>query len=109
MNEELQVEPENEPELKITSLAQPHWAGIFFVVGFAVLLPMGLILTATTGLSSTSDVVFGIEAMAAGLLTELIFRRWLKRTLVLLKKPKIPFVSAWILLCLYVAVVRPFE
>lgn len=102
-------EPKKEPELKVTSLAEPHWAAIFSVVGLVLLLPIGLTLTATTGLSSASDVVFAFEALTAGLLTELIFRRWLKRTLVLLKKPKVPFVYAWIVLCLYVLMARPFE
>jgi hypothetical protein len=95
--------------LKKTSLKNPIWFLLFTVVGLVIVLPVALLVRVATGLSASSDVVFGFEAAVAGLATDIAFRRILSRRLLLLSKPEIPFIYFWLLLCAYVVFVHPFE
>jgi hypothetical protein len=92
-----------------TYLNNPIWFVLFVVLGLLFLIPVGLLVRFLTGLSSSSDVVFGCEAFLARLLINQVFRRRLHKQLMLLPKPEIPFNYAWIVLCAYVTIVRPFE
>jgi hypothetical protein len=97
-------------ELELISLIRPHWYALFFVSGAVILIVVGLSIGITTGLSAADDRVFAVEALISGLLAEfLVFRRLLKKRLVLILKWPVPFVYFWPLLCLYVFVARPFE
>ena len=95
--------------MRQVSLLRPQWHALFFVIGGAVLIAAGLLVTILTGLSSSSDQVFAIEALFSGLTTEIIFRKVLKKRLIFLEILPIPFFYFWPILCLYIFVFRPFE
>lgn len=92
-----------------TYLNSPGWFAAFVFVGWLIVILIGLLVRLTTGLSAASDVVFGCEAAIAGFATELLFQRLLGRRLLLLPKLEVPFAYFWLLLCIYVIVMRPFE
>lgn len=97
-----------EPET--IDLSKAYWHALFFVIGGAILLVVGLTATLLLGVSAADDRIFAVEALISGLLTEFFFfRRLLSKRLALLLKPQILFVYVWPLLCLYVFVTRPFE
>ena len=73
------------------------------------LIAIGLTATVLFGVSSSSDRVFAVEALLAGLGAEAFIRLRLKRRLMLLTKPPISLFAAWPILCLYVFLARPFE
>jgi hypothetical protein len=95
--------------MQTVTLNAPHWHALYFFVGGAVLIVVGLSVTVLTGMSATSDRVFAIEALLSGLITEQIFRRAFRRRLMFLEKPPIPFLLSWVLICAYVFLFRPFE
>jgi hypothetical protein len=98
----------NKEGLKTTYLIYPQWSALFFVIGGAFLLLIGISVRFILDLSASSDRVFAVEALLSGLLVELVFRRVLNRKLVLVPKLEIPFIYFWPLLCLYVFIAQPF-
>jgi hypothetical protein len=86
----------------------PFWGIIFLAIGFAVSIPIGLIIRLTTGLSASSDIVFGAEALLSGIISDLILKHGLHRKLVLWEPLKVSFIWIWIALCLYVMLAQPF-
>lgn len=95
--------------LKTTHIIAPHWGALFFVIGGAFLLLIGVSVRFLLGFSAASDQVFAIEALISGLAADLVFRRFMRRRLVVAPKVEVPFVYIWPLLCLYVFIARPFE
>ena len=98
-----------ENKLKDTYLIFPQWGALWFLMGGGFLLAIGVSVRFLLGLSSASDQVFAIEALISGLATDFVFRRFMRRRLVVAPKVKIPFVYLWTLLSLYVFIARPFE
>lgn len=94
---------------KITPVIAPHWGALFFAIGGVFLLLIGILVRFLLGFSAESDQVFAIEALISGIATDLVFRQFMSRRLVLAPKIEIPFMYIWPLLCLYVFVMRPFE
>jgi len=90
-------------------LINPIWAGLFFVIGGATVVMLGLLVRVTTGLSAASDQVFALEALASGLIAELVFRYRIKKNLLLAPGVEVPFYYFWPWLCLYVFLFSPFE
>ena len=89
-------------------LGTPYWLGVFLAIAVPaslVLLVPGFLL----GLSVSDDVVFGTYALISGALADFIIRTKFRRVLVVFERPRVPFIAAWALLCLYVAVFSPFE
>ena len=95
--------------LKKAYLIAPQWGALFFLIGGAFLLLIGVSARFILGVSSASDAVFAVEAFASGLCADGVFRRFMGRRLVIAPKVEIPFVLLWSLLCLYVFLFRPFE
>ena len=88
-------------------LTEPYWVTLFLLIAVAAsFLPFGVGFL--LGMSVTNTSVFGIYALIGGLLADVVMRRTFRTTLVLFRSPRIPFVAAWILLCLYVIAFRPF-
>jgi|GEM_PF-6974764 len=96
-------------DLKNAYVIAPHWGGLFFVIGGAVLLIIGLSVWTLFGLSAASDQVFAIEALISGFSADIILKRFMRRKLLIAPKVGIPFMYIWPLLCLYVFIVHPFE
>jgi hypothetical protein len=88
-------------ELKKAYLINPIWSGLFFIIGGVIVILIGVPVRFITGLSAASDQVFAVEALVSGLLTEQVFKYWLKRKLVLAPKVEIPFHYIWPWLCVY--------
>jgi hypothetical protein len=86
----------------------PSWGIIFLAIGFAVSIPIALMIRLTTGLSASSDIVFGAEALVSGVISDLILRRGLHRTLIPWERLNVSFLWIWIPLCLYVVLAQPF-
>lgn len=95
--------------LKSTYIISPQWGALFFIIGGAFLLLTGIPVRFLLDLSASSDRVFSIEALISGIGVELVFRRFLRRKLVVAPKLEIPFIYLWPLLCLYVFIATPFE
>jgi hypothetical protein len=98
-----------ENTLKTTHIIAPHWGAMFLMIGGAFLLLLGVWVRFLLGFSAASDQVFAIEALISGLAADLVFRRFMRRRLVVAPKVEIPFMYIWPLLCLYVFIARPFE
>lgn len=96
-------------EIRDVCLDEPHWHALFFVIGGAVLLAIGLTVRFTTGLSAADDRVFAVEALASGLVVDFMFRKLLHKRLTLIAAWPTRFIYVWPLLCLFVFIVRPFE
>ena len=98
-----------ENSLKTTYIIAPQWGVLFFLIGGAFLLVIGVAIRFLLGYSAASDQVFAIEALISGLAADLVIRRFIHRRLVIAPKVEIPFMYIWPLLCLYVFIMRPFE
>lgn len=92
----------------VSVLTSPHWLGVFMGIAIACSL-VPTIIGFLLGFSVRSDVVFGVYALFGGAAADGLIRWKLARSLVLFGRPRIPFISLWALLCLYVIVFRPFE
>jgi hypothetical protein len=68
-------------ELKTAYIFFPQWGALFFVIGGAILIPIGLFVWFLLDLSAASDRVFAVEALISGLLAEQVFRRLFRRKL----------------------------
>jgi len=95
--------------LKPACIFAPKWGALFFLIGGAFLLVMGVLVRFLLGFSARSDQVFAIEALVTGVATDLVFRRFFRCRLVVAPKIDISFLYLWLLLCLYVFFIRPFE
>ena len=98
-----------DPSVEMTSILNPKWGTIFFVLGGVILLIVGMVVFLLTGLSATSDRVFAIEALCAGLAAIVLIKLKFKRKLVFARAIPIPLYYIWPVLCLYVFAMRPFE
>jgi hypothetical protein len=92
----------------ISVLTSPHWIAIFLAIAVPTSL-VALLFGFIFGLSVAQDFVFGLYALVSGVFADFIIRWRFKRVLVVFKKPKIPFVIPWALLCFYVMLFTPFE
>lgn len=93
---------------EVLVFSSPHWVAIFFAIAVpASLVPfyIGFLL----GLSVAHDVVFGVYALLSGVFADFVIRMGFKRLLVVFRKPRIPFLALWIVLCIYIMVFTPFE
>lgn len=89
-------------------LTSPQWVGIFLAIAvLASFVPffLGFLL----GLSVTHDAVFGTYAVLSGAFADFIIRVKLRRVLLAVRSPRIPFIALWFLLCAYIIAFRPFE
>lgn len=103
------MDGQGEPTPKPVYVINPLYAGLFFVVGLAFLLVIGVSVRFVLGYSAASDRVFAIEALVSGVLANLVIRYAMHRRLMLIPKLPIPFIYFWPLLCLYIYIARPFE
>jgi hypothetical protein len=94
-------------DLQLVGFA-PFWGAVFLAIGFAVSIPIAITLRLMTGLSASSDVVFGSEALLSGVVSDLILRYGFHRKLVPWERFKVSFLWIWMPLCLYVIIAQPF-
>ena len=89
-------------------LTAPHWLAPF--MGLSVVISfVPFILGFVVGLSVSSDVVFGAYALISGTCAHLVLQYRLHRRLLIWRKPAVPFVYFWVLVCLYVMIAAPFS
>ena len=96
------------PAIEISVVSQPHWMAVFLLIALAVsvvVVPVGLVLS----FSVQSDVVFALYAFVGGAVADFVIRSRFRRSLVLITRPRIPLMVGWCVLCIYVALLRPFE
>lgn len=99
------VEPR---KTEVSVLTAPHWATAFLVFA-AVLSLVPFFVGFLLGFSVASDVVFGVYALISGLAADLILRWKPGWVLVVWRRPRVPFIALWVVLCGYVILFRPFE
>jgi hypothetical protein len=109
MDQETTVQEKPSATRADASLSQPKWHLLFMLIGVAFLLPIGILVRLALGLSAVDDRVFAVEALASGLLAELVIRRLWRRRLILFEKAPVPFLLVWVALCAYVFIARPLE
>jgi hypothetical protein len=91
----------------VSVLAAPQWVGVFMALSMALsLVPFAAGFV--TGLTVSNTSVFGTYALISGVMADAVIRWKLKKTLVVFRSPRVPFVALWILLCAYVIVFKPF-
>ena len=104
--EEIQHNRTSQQEVSV--FTSPQWLTIFFAISIpASLVPF--LIGFTLGLSVSSDIVFGSYALMSGIFADIIIRRKFGRLLIVLRKPRTPFVILWVLLCLYVMLFKPLQ
>jgi len=91
----------------VSVLTEPHWVAAFMALA-VVLSFVPFAVGFVMGLSVTNTSVFGAYALISGVLADLLFRRILRKVLVVVRSPNIPFVALWVGLCAYVIVFTPF-
>jgi hypothetical protein len=84
------------------------WGPVFLAMAIGISIALHILVFLTTGLSASSDVVFGSEALVSGIASFLILRKTMRLELVPFEKLRISFLWIWIPLCLYVILVQPF-
>jgi hypothetical protein len=100
---------QNNSETERVYLIKPLWHFIFFLLGLIILFLIGIPVWFFTGLSSSDDRVFAVEALIAGFLTEFVIKKWFHKELYLFPKLNFRFYYFWIILSLYVFFYQPFE
>ena len=93
---------------EILILTSPHWIAVFMAIAVPTSL-VPFLIGFIFGLSVAQDFVFGLYAMVSGVFADFVIRRRYGRVLVVFRKPRIPFIGLWVLLCLYVMLFAPFE
>ena len=83
-------------QLQRAYLIKPQWHVIFFILGLIILILIGIPVRFITGLSSADDKVFAVEALIAGLLTEVVIKKWFHKELYLFPKLNLRFTYFWI-------------
>lgn len=103
------IQPGNKKSVNLQPvyLIYPHWALCFFVFGGAVLLIIGLSASLLLGVSAESDKVYAIEALLAGLISDFLSRKILKRKPVLAPKFELPIWILWSSTCVYIFIFEP--
>ena len=96
-------------DLEKVYLITPLWHLLFFVMGAFILILIGISVRLITGLSSSDDRVFAVEALVTGLLTEIVIKKWFHKELYLFPKLNLRFYYFWIFLSFYVFIFQPFE
>jgi hypothetical protein len=89
-------------------LTSPHWLAIFIAIAVPTSL-IPLLIGFVFGLSVAQDFVFGLYALISGAFADFVIRWRFGRVLVVFRKPKIPFIILWVLLCFYVMLFTPFQ
>lgn len=103
-----QGKSEEVEENEISVFTSPQWIAAFL----AIAVPTSLVpffIGYLLGFSVASDFVFGLYALISGAFSDFLIRWRFSKNLILFRKPKIPFLILWILLCLYVMLFTPFE
>jgi hypothetical protein len=96
-------------KLAFAYLILPQWSALFFVIGAIILLLIALPLNFITGLSSSSDAVFAIEALWSCILTDIFFRMRLRKKLVVGPMLKLPVAYCYTAVCIYIFLFQPLH
>jgi len=102
------TDPKKKEKQEVWVLTSPQWITTFFAIAVpASLIPF--IIGFMAGLSVAHDVVFGFYALLSGVFADFILRSKFNRVLLLLLKPRVPFIIFWLLLSLYVMLFSPLQ
>ena len=93
---------------EISVLTSPHWLGAFVAISVVTSF-VPFLIGFMLGLTVANDSVFGTYALVSGGFADFIIRSKFGIVLLVLPKPKIPFIMFWVLLSLYVIVFKPFQ
>ena len=103
-----QEQSEENKRQEVSVLTSPHWIAVFLAIAVPTSL-VPFLIGFMLGLSVGRDFVFGLYALLSGAFSDYIIRWRFGRVLVVFRRPRIPFIILWILLCLYVMLFAPFE
>ena len=101
--------PEMTTRDSFSVLATPYWGLVFLLV----MLPFYVAFFFIGGLfdiqTYTEEQVFAVYALIAGIGSDIFLRRWLHVALVVIRKPRIPFILFWIAAGIFVITFQPME
>lgn len=101
------IEGEKERE-EISALSSPHWVGAFVAISVVTSF-VPFLIGFMFGLTVANDSVFGSYALVSGGFADFIIRSKFGKVLLVLRKPRIPFIMLWVLLSLYIIVFKPLQ
>lgn len=101
------------PEMKtrdsFSVLASPYWGLVFLLV----MLPFFVAFFFIGGFfdlrAYADEQVFAAYAIIAGIGSDVFLRRWLHVALVVIRKPRIPFILFWVAAGIFVITFQPIE
>lgn len=85
------------------------WSLVYVAASVAISVILLIFVLFPSGLSVTSDTVFGSLAMVSGVSVDVVLRRHFNRRVLISSKLPAPILYVWIPLCLYVLIAHPFE
>ena len=104
-----EVPHNKDPQYEEVYFFSTFWWGLY--IGAAIVMSVVLLVVVLfpLGISVRSDFVFGVLALVSGLLADLIFRKGMKRKMMISRRIRYSILYAWIPLCLYVMIWQPLE
>src|SRR5262245_19328592 len=85
------------------------WWAVYIGTAIAISLTLLVAVLFPLGLSVGSNFVFGFLALISGVLTDLVFRKAIKRRMMISETIRFSILYVWIPVTLYFAVLGPFE
>lgn len=92
------------------AFATTAWGGMWLSLAIGVSIAIAVLNVAlATGLSASSDTVFGAEALIGCIAAEVILRKMWRRRLLVSERLPVGILWLWIPACLYVMIAHPFQ
>lgn len=106
--EEARKPPEMKAEDKFNVLGSPYWVLVFVLLATPLFVMLTLIGNQIKISGTIPEQVYAFNALFAGIMADLFLRRWLFVSLVIVRKPKVPFILFWVVGCFFVYAFKPF-
>ena len=100
--------PELKKEDAFNVITSPYWLLAFILLSIPFFVLLTYVGSQIPVQTTTIQQVYAFNALFAGLAADIVLRKWLRVALVVLRRPRLPFVVVWVVACLVVFTFRPF-
>jgi len=107
--EEEYAPPEISQRDSFNVLSSPYWIGVFLLVALPFTVIFFFIGTFFNLENFSYEQRYAIIALLSGICSDFFLRRWLYVALAIARRPPIPLVGLWILLCIVVLTLQPIK
>lgn len=89
-------------------LGSPYWLLAFILLSIPFFVILTYIGSQIPVQRTTLEQVYAFNALFAGWAADVVLRKWLRVALVVLRRPRLPFIVVWIFACFIVFAFTPF-